>query len=106
MSSPFVKNISLPFFRTLWLSSHIPLPIEGRFAIVTNVGRGMRWTRRLQLTSEAEARQSHLAETGCADGEVVWSRSPDAGIKLSRDVFARAMVANKPGTPRRARSSR
>ena len=35
---------------------------EGRFAIVTNVGRGERWTRELRLTSVAEAY-----------GEVVWS---------------------------------
>jgi hypothetical protein len=35
---------------------------EGRFAIVTDVGCGERWTRELRLTSVAEA-----------DGEVVWS---------------------------------
>jgi hypothetical protein len=40
----------------------IPFPIEGRFAIVTDVGFGMRWTRRLQGTNEADAH-----------GEVVWS---------------------------------
>jgi hypothetical protein len=35
---------------------------EGRFAIVTNVERGMRWTQWLQPTTVA-----------AADGEVVWS---------------------------------
>jgi hypothetical protein len=35
---------------------------EGRFAIVTDVGSGMRWTRRLHRTSVAEA-----------DGEIVRS---------------------------------
>jgi len=35
---------------------------EGRFAIVTNVERGMRWTRAAQLT-----------KVRIADGEVVWS---------------------------------
>jgi hypothetical protein len=35
---------------------------EGRIAIVTNVGHGMRWTRCRQLTSD-----------DAADGEVVWS---------------------------------
>jgi hypothetical protein len=35
---------------------------EGRIAIVTDVGRGERWTRKLRLTSVAEA-----------DGKVVWS---------------------------------
>ena len=43
---------------------------EGRFAVVTSVGCGMRWTLRHRLTSEAKA-----------DGEIVRSRSPDAGIK-------------------------
>ena len=35
---------------------------EGRFAIVTDVGRGMRWTPRCRQTSGKRA-----------DGEVVWS---------------------------------
>jgi hypothetical protein len=44
------------------LYSHRPAPQEGRFAIVTDVGRGMRWTHWLRKTSAAGA-----------DGEVVWS---------------------------------
>jgi hypothetical protein len=40
----------------------VPRPQEGRFAIVTNVGRGMRWTRQRRKTGGA-----------FADGEVVWS---------------------------------
>jgi hypothetical protein len=39
-----------------------------------------------------------------ADGEIVWSWSPDAGTKLASD--SRATAANKPGAPRRARISR
>ena len=35
---------------------------EGRFAIVTDVDGGMRWTRAARLTNRADA-----------DGEVVWS---------------------------------
>ena len=42
--------------------SPVPFPQEGRFAIVTDVGSGMRWTLRLHQTSEADA-----------DGEIVWS---------------------------------
>jgi hypothetical protein len=42
--------------------SRVPRSIEGRFAIVTNVGCGMRWTRWLHTTSEAKA-----------DGENAWS---------------------------------
>jgi hypothetical protein len=40
----------------------VPRPQEGRFAIVTDVGCGMRWTRWRRKTSGAGA-----------DGEVVWS---------------------------------
>jgi hypothetical protein len=40
----------------------VPLPFEGRFAIVTDVGRGMRWTLLCLKTNGAKA-----------DGEVVWS---------------------------------
>jgi|SRR5579862_8615478 len=47
-------------------------PQEGRFAVVTNVGRGMRWTCWRVETKRADT-----------DGEVVWSRSLDAEIKLA-----------------------
>jgi len=40
----------------------VPRPLKGRFAIVTSVGRGMRWTYWCRQTSDADA-----------DGEVVWS---------------------------------
>ena len=30
-----------------WFVPRVPHPQEGRFAIVTDVGRGMRWTRRI-----------------------------------------------------------
>jgi hypothetical protein len=60
------RTLKIFFFRfpELYdLRSPIPPPYkEGRFAIVTSVGRGMRWTLRHQLTSDADA-----------DGEVVWS---------------------------------
>jgi hypothetical protein len=46
----------------------------------------MRWTRKL-------ARRRTRAG---ADGEVVWSRRPDAGVKLARNI-SRATVARKPG---------
>jgi|HubBroStandDraft_6_1064221.scaffolds.fasta_scaffold116366_1 hypothetical protein len=42
--------------------SAVPLPQEGRFAVVTDVGSGMRWTQRRRKTGGAEA-----------DGEGVWS---------------------------------
>src|SRR5262245_34206603 len=40
-----------------------------------------------------------------ADGEIVWSWSPEAGIKFC-GTYRRTTVANKPGAPRRARISR
>ncbi len=51
-------------------------PLEGRIAIVTDVGRGMRWTLRA-------AQDERWPEVKC--GEIAWSRSPDAGIKLAGD---------------------
>src|ERR1700730_5702053 len=46
----------------------------------------MRWTRRLRLTSAAEA-----------DGEVVWFWRRDAGVKFAGSKrFLRATVARKP----------
>jgi hypothetical protein len=39
-----------------------PVPKEGRFAIVTDVGCGMRWTPIVPLTNGTKA-----------DGKVVWS---------------------------------
>jgi hypothetical protein len=64
---------------------------EGRFAIVTK-----RWLR--------DAMDAKCCRTGSAfaDGEVAWSRYPDADIKL-RGNIREAMVARKPGSPGRAR---
>jgi hypothetical protein len=45
-----------------FLISGIPSHTEGRFAIVTDVGGGTRWTLTALLTSALDA-----------DGEVVWS---------------------------------
>jgi hypothetical protein len=62
LSSPSRKNILI--FRnskSVYIHGH-PVPQEGRFAVVTDVGGGMRWTRMVLLTRAPEA-----------DGEVVWS---------------------------------
>jgi hypothetical protein len=40
------KYLSFHLTQITGLSRAIPFPIEGRFAIVTDVGFGMRWTRR------------------------------------------------------------
>ena len=62
LSSPSRKNILI--FRnrkSVYILAH-PASQEGRFAVVTDVGCGMRWTRMVLLTRAPEA-----------DGEVVWS---------------------------------
>ena len=51
-----------------------------------DVGCGMRWTRAARETNAPTA-----------DGEVVWSRYPDADIKLVEAMILQAMVATKPG---------
>ena len=55
------------FFRSLLrqitcISFAIPAHTEGRFAIVTDVGQGMRWTQHVKRRMTLRA-----------DGEVVWS---------------------------------
>ena len=69
LSSPQNENISLFQKCKSGVGKAVSCPQEGRIAIVTDVGCGMRWTRRC-------ARRAHIV----ADGQVAWSRSPDAGI--------------------------
>jgi hypothetical protein len=63
----------------------IPRPQEGRFAIVTNVGCGMQWTLRHQLTSDvAGGRRSRVVLTPrrwCQGGG---GNSADDGGKKAR----------------------
>ena len=96
VSSPSTKNILLPFYRKICLSPLIPPPQEGRIAIVMDVGSGMRWTRGCSARLRAD-------EGIFSNGQAVWSCPPDAGVK-SCGTLRKATVANKPGTPGRARS--
>jgi hypothetical protein len=62
-----VQSSTEKYFRSLQtrlthISVAIPAQTEGRFAIVTDVGQGMRWTRAAPKTKALPA-----------DGEVVWS---------------------------------
>ena len=59
-------------------------PTEGRCA-TSSTRDGMRWTRQRAQTKRAKA-----------DGEIVWSWRPDAGVKLAGDDL-QATVAKKPG---------
>jgi hypothetical protein len=70
--------------------ARIPRHQEGRIAIVTNVGCGMRWTRQ------------HRRRTVCADGEVVWFWHLDADAKL-RGNDPRSDGDKKARSPGRAR---
>ena len=67
--------------------SKLPSRNEGRFAIVTNVGYGMRWTR-----------VAHKTNAPLADGEIVWSWHLDADAKLARmlSLSAPMTVTRKP----------
>jgi hypothetical protein len=63
LSTPRAKNIPLvPSGKSTPLLSAIPRSHEGRIAIVTDVGRGTRWTL-----------QRHETNDVATDGEVVWS---------------------------------
>jgi hypothetical protein len=75
------------------ISPH-PAPMRGAYRDRHGRRRGLRWTRGRRKTGAVHAY-----------GEIVWSRSPDAGIK-SCGTFRKATVARKPGAPRRARISR
>jgi hypothetical protein len=69
----------------------VPHSSEGRIAIVTDVERGMRWTRQ---------RRALFARTNGADadGEVVWSWPPDAEAKFAMMLrITQATGARKPG---------
>jgi len=77
VSSPFGKNILI--FRNLQ-SVYIPpvLPGERGGSRSSRTRGGMRWTRSLRLTSASRA-----------DGKDVWSRHPDAGVKLAGSKISR-----------------
>jgi hypothetical protein len=67
---------------------------EGRYAIVTSVGRGMRWTRLLAACGV------HADERVSADGEVVWSWSPGAETKFAMVMTSIADDGGKRAGPR------
>jgi hypothetical protein len=68
------------FFSEIVYTRRRPASHEGRFAIVTNVGCGMRWARRVA------AWFIHADEHPYAHGEVVWSWRPEAGAKSALAV--------------------
>jgi hypothetical protein len=70
----------------------VPPPLEGRFAIVTDVGGGMRWTQAvLKTRAPACGRRSRVVLT------------PRRWCQVRERQLSRATVARKPGSPGRAR---
>jgi hypothetical protein len=84
LSSPLCKNILLRRTPKSNLYRSPSRPTEGRLAIVTDAGRD---------AVDADAPITNGTE---ADGEVVWSWRPDAGVKPV-ELSPPATVANKPG---------
>jgi hypothetical protein len=86
------KDSGVLFTQITSISIAIPSSLKGRIAIVTDVGRGMRWTRQCQA-GEVRARRMALSRTAKSCG-------PDAPTlaSSSREAsFLGATVANKPG---------
>src|ERR1700738_4985238 len=73
-------------------SNPVPPPFEGRFAIVTDVGGGMRWTQAvLKTRAPACGRRRRVVLT------------PRRWCQVRERQLSRATVARKPGSPGRAR---
>jgi len=79
---PPVQSSSEKYSRFVFSEIGVPYPRpaldqEGRFAIVTSVERGMRWTQS-ELQRAIRGRTNNID----ADGQAVWSWHPDADAKL------------------------
>src|ERR1700676_1989325 len=74
------KYFRIPLTRIKSISFAIPSHTEGRFAIVTDVGNGMRWTRQRwardvmagRVHRACERSNGMLTRDAETDGEVVW----------------------------------
>jgi hypothetical protein len=99
LSSPFRKNFPLFFRRKSLFCLMHPVPLEGRIAIVTDVGAGCGGRSSVKCACDRRATQGVPTNGAAAYGEVVWSRRPDAGVKFLRsESFSRMTVARKPVT--------
>jgi hypothetical protein len=88
--APFTKIFLFSFDPNHRLILCRPVPNEGRLAIVTNAGR------------DAVDATALLTNSANADGEVVWFRRPDAGVKSGGLIPARRRWQES-RSPRRAR---
>src|SRR5882757_686156 len=85
------KNLSSP------PTKNIPLSPSGKSVVLIGPSRPTRGALR-NVTKRAVGcggRGGHEDEVADADGEIVWFRHPDAGVKLAGDIPP-AMVARKP----------
>jgi hypothetical protein len=101
-SSPQIPCPKIPLYENqkTCICCGIPRPHEGRFAIVTDVGRGMRWTQ------ESWAQSLRKTTGALADGEIVWSWPPDAEAKLAaRSAGDGGKKARSPGRSRISRKA-
>src|SRR6266576_3652530 len=57
-------------------SSAQPVPQEGRFPIVTDVGSGMRWTRELRKTNASVTRTAKSCGSGAPTLALSWRDDP------------------------------
>jgi hypothetical protein len=67
----------------------VPLPHEGRFAVVTDVGSGMRWTRQCQAPSWRRRMKLQRTAKSCGPGAPTlalssWTRTTNDGGKRAR----------------------
>src|SRR5450432_1077989 len=86
----------------------VPLPHEGRFAVVTDVGSGMRWTRQRQAPSWRRRMKLQRTAKSCGPGAPTlalssWTRTTgDGGNKarspgrsrISRNTIVQGMPAD------------
>jgi hypothetical protein len=95
--SPSRAKISLSENRKLCIVPAVPFPQEGRFAVVTDVGSGMRWTLRLCV----DVRSLKRTAKSCGSG------APKQALRSRRcSRVLRVTVATKRWSPRRARVTR
>ncbi len=99
VQSRFQKESAFGFAQIKSRTSWSRTRKEGRLAIVTDVGSGMRWTHIAERNSFARTNGV------CADGEVVWSWRPDAGAKSCGTCPARRRWQESPVTGESAKDT-
>ena len=100
VQSHFQKYSASPLTQITSISAAVPPHTEGRFAIVTDVGSGMRWTRMVLLTrAPFRGRRSRVVLTPRRRRQVGGSNSAGDGDKKARSP---GRARRKPLKPLRA----